>query len=207
VADQDLFVLDQRPVSSYEVVVDATSGDVGGAQGLLLQRIQPDLSTVIQSSQPAGTGPSRSLRWQNLEESDVLGEMVRVRSASCTTDCGPDDVYRLRFYDTTYSIPRFNNNGSQATVLLLQNPGIAPVTVAAHFWSTSGALLYRHDAVIPPRALSIFVTTSVRDLVGRSGSITVSNDGPYGALTGKSVAVEPSSGFAFDSPMVPRPVR
>jgi hypothetical protein len=180
---------------------------VGGPAGLVLERIEPDLTTVIQSSQPTGTGPSRSLRWQNLWTGNQPSQMVRVRSASCTTDCGSDDVYRLRFYDTTYSIPRFNNSGTQATVLLLQNPGNVPVTALASFWSPSGALLHQAQAVIAPRGLATLITQNVPQLAGQSGSITISNDAPYGTLAGKAVAVEPGTGLAFDSPMTPRPVR
>jgi hypothetical protein len=40
---------------------------------------------------------------------------------------------------------------------------------------------------------------------GQRGSITVSHDGGYGALTGKAVALESATGFSFDSPMAPRP--
>jgi hypothetical protein len=42
-------------------------------------------------------------------------------------------------------------------------------------------------------------------LPGQSGTITVAHDGRYGDLAGKGVALEPSTGFSFDSPMVPRP--
>jgi hypothetical protein len=35
--------------------------------------------------------------------------------------------------------------------------------------------------------------------------MTVSHDGRYGDLTGKTVALEPSTGFSFDSPMLPVP--
>jgi hypothetical protein len=35
--------------------------------------------------------------------------------------------------------------------------------------------------------------------------VTVVHDAPYGALAGKTVALEPSTGFSFDSPMLPRP--
>jgi hypothetical protein len=45
----------------------------------------------------------------------------------------------------------------------------------------------------------------VPSLVGQSGSITVAHDAPYGVLTGKAVALEPSSGFSFDTPMQTRP--
>jgi hypothetical protein len=32
----------------------------------------------------------------------------------------------------------------------------------------------------------------------------VSNDGRYGSLAGKAVAVEPATGFTFDTAMTPR---
>ena len=37
------------------------------------------------------------------------------------------------------------------------------------------------------------------------GSITVTHDGPYAGLTGKAVALEPVTGFSFDTPMLNRP--
>jgi hypothetical protein len=30
------------------------------------------------------------------------------------------------------------------------------------------------------------------------------NNGPYGSLTGKAVALEPATGFSFDTPLTPR---
>lgn len=38
---------------------------------------------------------------------------------------------------------------------------------------------------------------------GLSGSVLISHDGHYGSLSGKAVALEPATGFAFDTPMVP----
>jgi len=39
----------------------------------------------------------------------------------------------------------------------------------------------------------------------QSGSLTIANDGPYGALTGKAATLDPVLGFGFDSRMVARP--
>jgi hypothetical protein len=39
---------------------------------------------------------------------------------------------------------------------------------------------------------------------GVGGALTIANDGRYGDLSGKTVALEPSTGFSFDSPMIPR---
>jgi len=38
-----------------------------------------------------------------------------------------------------------------------------------------------------------------------TGTITVGHDGRYGDLSGKAVALEPATGFSFDSPMGYRP--
>jgi hypothetical protein len=48
-------------------------------------------------------------------------------------------------------------------------------------------------------------TVSLPALIGQAGSIRVAHDGRYGDLTGKAVALEPATGFTFDTPVVPRP--
>jgi len=45
----------------------------------------------------------------------------------------------------------------------------------------------------------------VAGVAGQGGTITLSHDGPYAMLAGKAVAVEPATGFTFDTPLVPRP--
>ncbi|HET9315666.1 MAG TPA: hypothetical protein VFQ51_08755, partial [Vicinamibacteria bacterium] len=135
------------------------------------------------------------------------GQWVRVRSGSCTTDCGPDDVYRIRAYDSTYAVPRFNNSGTQVTVLIIQNPGPEPVDLTVHFWSPTGALLasYSPASAVAPKALLVLTTSTVPGAAGQSGAMTVSHTAGYGGLAGKTVALEPATGFSFDTPMVPLP--
>jgi uncharacterized repeat protein (TIGR01451 family) len=201
VADEDRYRIRQQPFASYEVVVDETSGDIGLGNGPSLDLMGPDGTTVLRTSDPAGTGPARSLRFENATSSIVDDQTVRVRSASCSTDCGPDDAYRIRAYETTYMVPRFNNSGSQLTVLLLQNPGPVTVNGLIHFWSPAGAALGSRTFTLGPKELLVLPTSSVPGVAGASGTITVVHDGPYGSLTGKTVALEPSTGFSFDSPM------
>ena len=55
---------------------------------------------------------------------------------------------------------------------------------------------------IAPRGTFVLNTSAVAP--GVSGSLTVSHDAPYGALAGKAVAVEPATGFTFDTPLLPR---
>jgi hypothetical protein len=201
-ADQDFYRISQRPYSSYEVVVEATSGDIGG-RTLDVVRLAADGTTVVQSSVGAGLGLNRSLRWVNGAGAANNKQFVRVQSGGCSSDCGPEDVYRLRAYETTYSIPRFNNSGSQVTVLLLQNPTDYTISGTVYFWSPAGALVATSPFSLPAKGLQVLATQTVAP--GTSGSITVANDGRYGDLTGKTVALEPATGFSFDTAMVPRP--
>ena len=188
----DSYRLSQAPRASYEVVVDGASGD---AMPVALERIAADGSTVLQTSTAVGVGRARSLRWQNTTTSAIANQTVRVRSGACTTSCGAEDVYRIRAYETTYAAARFNNSATQATSVLIQNTTASAVSGRAYFWSTSGALLGSQAVDVPARGLVAIATPSVPGLAGQSGSITLAHNGPFGALTGKSVAVEPAIGL------------
>jgi len=39
---------------------------------------------------------------------------------------------------------------------------------------------------------------------GTAGALTIVNDGRYGDLSAKTVALEPATGFSLDSPALPR---
>jgi hypothetical protein len=197
----DSYRLTQGPRASFEVVVDGASGDVG--PGLKLERLSFDGTTVLQSGSPTGTGNAISLRWENTLAAPVTSEYVRVSSGQCTTECGADDVYRVRVYETSYVAARFNNSGGQVTVVLLQNTSRA-MAGRLYFWSASGVLLHTQPFLLGARASLVLDTSSLAPLQQRSGSVTVSHDGAYGVLAGKAVAIEPAAGFAFDSLFLPR---
>jgi hypothetical protein len=202
--DVDVFRLAQAPRASYEVVLDGLSGDA--VPQVLLERLGSNNVTVVQTATSVGTGSSKSLRWENLLPAPVTAQRIRIRGAGCGAACGPDDVYRIRAYETTYSIPRFTNTGAgQFTVLAIQNPASYTVSGRAYFWDTGGALLHVQPFSLAPKAVLTFNTASVPVLQGKSGTITVSNDGRYGDLAGKAISLDPATGFSFDTPMGPRP--
>jgi hypothetical protein len=134
----------------------------------------------------------------------VANEHIRVRSGGCTTTCGAHDVYRIRAYETTYTIPRFNNSGTQITVLILQNPRSHAISGTIYFWNGAGALLGSSAFTLSGKATLVLSTASVSGVAGASGAITIAHDGGYGDLSGKTVALEPATGLSFDSPMEPR---
>jgi hypothetical protein len=202
VADQDWFSLSQKPYSSYEAVVDATSGDTGPTLDLALV---DGSGTPVLTSQAVGVGYSRSVRFRNATNTAINDQFVLVQSGSCTTTCTSNDVYRIRFYETTYAVPRFNNSGTQVTVLILQNPTSYTIAGDVYFWNSSGTLLATSSFSLAAKRTLVLNTSTVSGASGQSGAITISHDGRYGDLAGKTVALEPATGFSFDSPMVGRP--
>jgi hypothetical protein len=201
----DRFHVSQERYASYEVVVDAASGDLGLGAGPGLELLSAS-GTVVQTSQPVGTGPARSLRFRNDSSTPIGDQQARVRTLDLANPPGPEDTYRLRAWDTTLRVPRFNNSSSQITILLLQNPTTEPVRASIFFWSPAGELLATHTPAVPlpPKGLLVLSSAGVPGLAGTSGSITVIHDAPYGTVTGKAVALEPATGFSFDSAMLPR---
>lgn len=203
VAVRHEFRMSQKPYASYEVIVDSTSGDIG--QGLVVRRIDAVGATVQESDGISAQGFSRTLRWANEGSTAVDTQIVRVQSGSCWTDCGADDVYRVRAYETTYAAPRFNNSGTQVTIVVVDNPTERGVAGRIYFWSPTGQLLASDPFALAPKATRVLATPSVPQLIGQSGTLTVTHDAGYGTLSGKTVALEPSTGFSFDTPLVPRP--
>jgi uncharacterized repeat protein (TIGR01451 family) len=208
VADQDVFRISQRPRSSYEVVVDSTSGDIGsvtapGANPLRLERMAPDAQNVLQTSVPIALGSARSLRWTT-GDTQIDDQFIRVRSGmgSCTTNCGTDDVYRIRVYETTYALPRFDNTPGHATFLVLQNSTDYEIDYHITFYSQFGGDFGGYGTSLGPRKTAVIDTRDMEDLV--SGSITIVHDGRYGDLIGKAMALDLEEGFSFDTALEPR---
>jgi len=200
--DTDLYRIAQQPRSSYEVVVDAVSGDLGSGSGPGVDRVAEDGATVVQSSTAAGAGGSRALRWENPQSEVVADQYVRLTSQGCSP-CDPEDVYRIRAWETTANGPRFNNSGTQVTVLVLQNATERPVAGTLWLYGSAGGLLASQPLSLQPRGVTVVNTANLAPAA--SGTFRVSHDGGLGALSGKAVAVEPSTGFTFDTPLTQRP--
>lgn len=200
-AGADVFRIAQAPRASYEVVVDGIAGD---AVPVVLERLAADNATVLGTAAPAGTGASVSLRWRNSAPATVANQHLRVRGA-CAAACDAGDAYRVRAYETTLRSPRFSNVGGQVTLLVLQNPAAVAVDGTAYFWGADGTLLHAHALALAPRQTLVVNAASLPGIAGRSGSVTVAHTAPYGVLAGKAVALEPSTGFSFDTPLGPRP--
>jgi hypothetical protein len=199
-AGVDVFRLAQPPRSSFEVAIDAGSGE---AVPVLLERLAADNVTVLQAGGPTGTGAAVALRWENPSTLALTNQHLRV-TAACGGACGTDDAYRVRAWETTLAGPRFNNGGGQVTVVVLANGTSSTVQGHVFFWSGSGAPLASHAFTLGPRQSLALNPSTVPAVAGQSGSLTVSHTGAFGALAGKAVSLEPATGFSFDTPLSPR---
>jgi hypothetical protein len=181
--DEDWFRVASRQFSSYELAIDGVTTDL-------------DLGpTSVQHLDAAGVAFEDafvsepgvlSLRWLQAEATPAAAGFVRVRGAACGASCDASDRYRVRFYDTTYTVPRFNNSGTQSTVLVIQNASPHACIVALHFFDAAGALLATSQAgTVNPRQ-SIVANTSV-SVPNQSGTVRVVHTCGYGGLTGKAV--------------------
>ena len=197
-ADQDWYIFQNTARSSYEVVIDGTTGDMNLTSGDVAR--MSDSVTVVQNSVQL-QGYSAVLRFQNAT-STTSTQWIRVSGASCTTACSSNDQYRFRFFETTYSISRFNNSGTQVTVLNVASMVPFACSATFHFYNTAGTFL--GTATNSFSARELFVLNTSVSFPASSGSIIVSHTCGYGGLTGKAVAVEPATGFTFDTPLIPR---
>jgi Calx-beta domain len=196
--DRDYFRLAQKPGASYEVSVDGFSG---GLAPVVVERLAADNLTVLQAASSGTTGIA-SLRWSN-GSAPVTNQHISVRSLGCLGTCTPSDTYRLRAYETTDYIPRFNNSSSQVTILVLQSSSPDSISGTVLLRSAAGATLAVRPFTLTPHGTFVLNTASV--VPGVSGSVAVANNGRFGELSGKAVSVEPATGFTFDTEMSARP--
>jgi hypothetical protein len=154
---------------------------------------------------PGSPAHGATVRWI---ASTLQDEHVRVTGPTVvngSANVGPDSGYQIVFYDTTYQIPRWNNNATQQTVFIIQNVSYAAVSGNMDFHDATGQLVHSEPFSIPADGVLVFNTLSVPALAGLGGSATIAHDGGCGALAGKGVALEPATGFSFDTPMAPVP--
>jgi hypothetical protein len=209
VADEDWSFILSNEFSSYEAIIDSTSADIDTSVALTFQRFAADGTSVIQQSEAANVGApvttNRALRWGSGDPFALT--FLRVRSGGCTTTCSAAAQYRIRFYETTITVPRFNNGGGQVTVLIVQNATTWTRNIGGviHFWSPSGTELGVHGLSLAARAALVLNTSTVPAAAGQAGTITIDHNGGYGGLSVKAVALEPTTGFSFDSPGLYKP--
>ena len=200
--DEDWYFISLKPYSSYEVIVDGTTPYINRATPVSLTLVQSDGTVDTTDYAASSRGFTRSLRLGNNTATVNDDRWVRMFSGDCGASCLPVDTYQIFAQETTLLAPRYNNSGTQITILVVQNPTGSSVSGMAHFFNAAGALVTSSSLSIPANGAVVLNTSTVAP--ASSGSIVITNNAPYGALAGKAVALEPSTGFTFDTTLVPR---
>ena len=210
--DQDWYVVETKARRSYEATLyNVSTVPNPGTAGLGTLMTRNDnaggfLQASIGPDGPLNYGDDAgwlTLRW--IGGAANARERVRVQGKAFGNP-GPNDQYDIAFVDTTYDVARFSNAGGQITVFLIRNASPATVAGNVYFYDTAGALLATVVLSVPVNGLQVIITPTVPGLANLAGSAAIAHTGGYGALSAKSVALEPSTGFSFDTPatVVPR---
>jgi hypothetical protein len=207
-SDLDFSYVAAKARHSYEVRVFNTNSCFQQAASCAdVSRVALDGATVL----TAGIRPDGQLddggagwlavRWTSTANQYDLIKVHGYVGAAATAA----SQYDIQMLDTTYLVPRWNNSGTQITILLIQNGSNAPIAGSIFFYNASGAVLHTQPLSLPANGLQVVSTVGIPALAGASGTAAITHDGGYGALAGKAVALEPSTGFAFDTAITPIP--
>jgi hypothetical protein len=201
--DQDWMGLITLLRHSYEVRVSGSSMQwnvisFGCSACADLHRVDSS-GTILTTATGAGSSGQALLRWIDTGDPADYVRATGSDSVSYTTN----EEYDITFFDTTYFIPRWNNSASQFTVLIVRNNTVNSVTGNIYFYNPTGGLLHTEPLSLAPNATQVLNSAGIPALAGGSGSIAVAHLGGQGALSGKAVALEPGTGFTFDTVMVP----
>jgi hypothetical protein len=159
-----------------------------------------DLAVVNEGT--ARESYERTLRWiagtsTTRQYVRVTGHLVMQESAA--------HIYKLRFWDTTYSVPRWSAANGQATVFQIANVGQPTASVMIEFMTPTGGELFAVVTSLPRNRTWVLDTSQYPQLAGASGYAQISHTAGYGGLAGKAVTVEPAAGIAYESPLIPIP--
>lgn len=141
---------------------------------------------------------SSVLRWVSANDQTTL---LRTRSSTGLNALS----YEMAFFDTTYFLPRFNNTGTQFTVVIVQNTRPVAVSGQIDFYNPGGTHLHSQPFSLVANGTYVYQSVNTPALQNFAGSATIAHTAGYGGLAGKAVALEPATGFTFDTLMVPLP--
>jgi hypothetical protein len=207
VEDEDWYPFHQFCNNSYEILLDGVTGGVGNVNtgSPALDLIDSDGTTVLYGSLPVSSqGIARRLGVNCVGSDAETTRYVRVSHPACGLLCSSTDQYHIHFRDTTALVPRFNNTATQVSILILQSSSPTGGSVSGLAYDSLGAVIGGFGIPLPANAVAVIdlSTTNSGSLAGKSGALKLVNTLPYGTLAGKVVAVEPATGFTFDTPLV-----
>jgi hypothetical protein len=199
--EEDWYVVNSKVGHSYEFRTEGQNTFAYFEAG----RYAADGTTSLSLLTTVGSGSNygaKSFTWEQASANAGL-QFIQVTGYNSGGVTSADD-YTARFYETTIFIPRYNNTSGQLTVLMMQNTTGRTVNGSYNTFNISGGQVFGATfSIVPNGAFNVNLAGTPAN--NTSGTITISHNGGYGGINGKSVALEPATGFSFDSLGVPLP--
>jgi len=196
--DQDWFKIFPRQYRSYEVQMLNITGSVALAP-TDFQRYNSTGTTVLQNGGSLDpSGRTMALRWVATANTE---ERIRVWGYSFNDYYSQYDIQLL---ETTLYCPRWNQAGTQTSVLILQRTGASIVAASctghAYFFDEGSVLLADYPFTMDTlNDVDVYSLAGISGLPTHKGGAMIAHDCGYGGIAAKLVALEPSTGFSFDT--------
>jgi hypothetical protein len=199
-ADLDWFRVNVELNRSYDVSIG--HGNIDWVSGPNLQRFSSTGGALLQGSTYFDRSQyRRTLRWVSTSAGE---NMIKVTGTNALTG---GDFYEIILRETTLYCPRYNNSGGQVSVLIVQraaNDGGADCVGTAFFLNEGQAVVATKALTIGPNAVLVHSLPGVPGLAGQKGGAQIAHTCGIGGLKAKLVALEPTTGFSFDTICSPR---
>jgi len=144
----------------------------------------------------------RTIRW--MAGTNTTRHFVRVTGHFLNLE-DASYVYQLRFWDTTYSVPRWSAANGQSTVFQIANVGQLSAYVSINFYSATGGEVFSVVRLVGRNQSWVLDTGQYPQLAGASGFAQVAHTAGYGGLAGRVTTLEPAAGIASETPLLPIP--
>jgi hypothetical protein len=202
VADQDWFRVSLETNRSYDVSIG--NSNIDWLSGQILERWDNAGTTKLQDAETSDRGGyRRTLRWVH---TGAAGEQ-KIKATGTNSDTS-NAFYEIALRETTLFCPRYNNSGGQISVLIVQraaNERAANCDGTAFFYDENQAVVGTQALVIGGNNdVNVYSLPGVPGLAGQRGGAQVAHTCGVGGLKAKLVALEPATGFSFDTLCSPR---
>lgn len=213
VADEDWYEITLLNRHSYEVQVTNITGDSNIFSDGLKRFSSTDITTPLQTGDLLESGAWMStLRWI-ADTSPYESDWQYIQVTSGDVSATSASQYTIKAYDTTMYCPRWNNYGTQGTVLIMQKSGAGTFgydettgeavdtscTATVYWYCETGGIAATSTVTLEPNNTVVLATPSISGLPGKKGSVQIAHDCGYGGIQAKAVAMEPATGFSFDT--------
>jgi hypothetical protein len=205
VIDQDWFIVHPRARRSYEVQFLNVTGDTDIWTGKP-QRFASDGITLLQTGTNLDAGDwIVTMRW--IQGASGATNYIQVVGENPTASSAAQ--YSIQLRETTMYCARYNNTGTQTSVLIIQRTDPDNGTTCnfeARFNNEAGTEVgAATGALASGNSMSVISTAGVAGVGATKGSAYIAHSCGYGGIAAKLVALEPSTGFSFDTPCSARP--